>query len=271
MILLVDAGNTRIKWRIVAQRTLLVSGSLATADCRIGQVAELESYWAASGLKRAVLSCVADAAVQAGLDALLARLGVARHWLKPERLNFGLHNLYVAPEQLGADRYAALIAASRLKLGHCVVICAGTATTVDMLSKNNEFLGGVIIPGSELMRAALLQGTRQIENRMRVTAEEALDFQAWPRDTDQAVRLGIGLAQAGTVRAMCDRLPRLPGEPVWLVLTGGARAMLRDGLTWQVNGGVQVQLVEIEDLVLEGLAWVALTLESTQFEGGNPI
>jgi type III pantothenate kinase len=152
-----------------------------------------------------------------------------------------------------------------------VVICAGTATTVDMLSKNNEFLGGVIIPGSALMRAALLQGTRQIENRMRVTAEEALDFQAWPRDTDQAVRLGIGLAQAGTVRAMCDRLPRLPGEPVWLVLTGGARAMLRDGLTWQVNGGVQVQLVEIEDLVLEGLAWVALTLESTQFEGGNPI
>ncbi|OYY93390.1 MAG: hypothetical protein B7Y41_11505 [Hydrogenophilales bacterium 28-61-23] len=280
MMLLVDAGNTRIKWRIVAERVLLASGSLPGA-----QVAELEAQWRSYGLTRAVLSCVASAAIQACLAEMLARLGVAAHWLHPERLNYGIHNLYDTPGQLGADRYAALIAAARLKLGHSVVVSVGTATTVDMLSMNHEFLGGVIIPGPDLMRAALLNGTGQIENRMRArdaspfhdAARAAPDLQAWPRDTDTAVAMGIGLAQAGAVQAVCERMPCTPDQPLWLILTGGARGALRDWLTIHPHGGAQVQLVEIEDLVLEGLAWVALelaslecgALEQSEQEGSN--
>jgi len=247
MMLLVDAGNTRIKWRIVSGRTLQAAGAVPTAN-----VADLALAWQPHRLTGAVLSCVADAAAQAGLVRLMAELGLPVQWLVPAREKYGLINLYDVPERLGADRYAALIAAARLKLGDCVVVSVGTATTVDMLSRNNEFLGGVIIPGPDLMRAALLGGTGQIESRMQGDATSANNIgnpSTLPRNTDAAVDLGIVLAQAGVVTAVCGRMP-VASEPPLVILTGGART--------QIRGWLRGQLIEIEDLVLEGLAWIAL-------------
>jgi len=204
-----------------------------------------------------VLSCGADAAARAGLTRILAELAVPAQWLEPEREKYGLINLYDAPEKLGSDRYAALVAAARLKLGDCVVVSVGTATTVDMLSRNGAFLGGVIIPGPDLMRAALLAATGQIESRMqgddpRTNPAVNLDTDPalWPRDTDTAVGMGIALAQVGVVNAMCERMPGTAEQPPLVILTGGARV--------QIRGWLRVQLIEIEDLVLEGLAWIAL-------------
>jgi type III pantothenate kinase len=247
MILLVDAGNTRIKWRIVSGRELLAYGVVLTT-----QVATLEQSWRAYPLTGAVLSCVADAAVRAGLTSLMATQGIAAHWVLPVREKYGLTNLYDAPEQLGADRYAALIAAARLQLRDCVVVSVGTATTVDMLGRNGVFLGGVIVPGPDLMRAALLGGTGQVEARMRQEGSSVTPT-ALPRDTDTAVAMGIALAQAGVVKAMCERMPGAPDQQPLVILTGGARDQLRD---WLSN-----EVIEIEDLVLEGLAWIARDLD----------
>ena len=244
MILLVDAGNTRIKWRIVSGRELRASGTVLTT-----QVATLEPSWRAHPLSGAVLSCVADAAARAGLTRLMATLDIVVRWVQPVREKYGLTNLYDAPEQLGADRYAALIAAARLRQRDCVVVSAGTATTVDMLGRNGVFLGGVIIPGADLMRAALLGGTGEVEARMRQAGSSAPPT-ASPRDTDTAVAMGIALAQAGVVKAMCERMSGAPDQQPLVILTGGARDWLRG---WLSN-----EVIEIEDLVLEGLAWIAL-------------
>lgn len=248
MMLLVDVGNTRIKWRIVAGRTLLASGAMPTAN-----VADLAQAWQPHRLTGAVLSCVADAATQTGLRQILAELGLAAQWLVAEREKYGLINFYAAPEMLGSDRYAALIAAARLKLGNCVVVSVGTATTVDMLSLNGEFLGGAILPGPDLMRAALLRGTGQIESRMQGDTTSVTGGGSpflLPRDTNTAVDMGIALAQAGVVRAMCERMSAAVESPPLVILTGGARA--------QIRGWLSEQMIEIEDLVLEGLAWIAL-------------
>jgi type III pantothenate kinase len=246
MILLVDAGNTRIKWRIVDGRELQACGALLTT-----QVSALEQIWHAYPLTGAVLSCVADAASRAGLARLMATLSVAAHWVQPVREKYGLTNLYAAPEKLGVDRYAALIAVARLKLRDCVVVSVGTATTVDMLGRNGVFLGGVIIPGPDLMSAALLRGTGQIEARMRQDGSSTtLGPAALPRDTDTAVDMGIALAQAGVVKAMCERMSGASDQQPLVILTGGGRAQVR---SWLSN-----EVIEIEDLVLEGLAWIAL-------------
>jgi type III pantothenate kinase len=246
MILLVDAGNTRIKWRIVAGRQLCASGVAPTAEA-----ADLAQAWQPYRLNGAVVSCVAGDAVQAELERALRNrvTGLALHWVKPAREKFGLINHYTAPETLGTDRYAGLIAAARLKLGDCVVVSVGTATTVDMLDRNGAFLGGVIIPGPDLMRSALLGGTGQIQCRM-CDATASTDVAAPPRDTAMAVEMGIALAQAGAIRSLCERMSALSEQPPLVVLTGGARA--------QVRAGLRVELIEIEDLVLEGLAWIAL-------------
>jgi type III pantothenate kinase len=200
------------------------------------------------------------------------------HWLRPEREKYGLINRYAAPEKLGADRYAALIAAARLRVGNCVVVSVGTATTIDALSQLNnqqsefmggefmggEFMGGVILPGPAMMRAALLQGTGQIERKMMTAvplaqasslafSQDTFSQAIFPQDTAAAVESGIVLAQVGAVHAMRDRMTQADAAPPLVILTGGARGEIRDGL--------QVELIDIEDLVLEGLAWIALESE----------
>lgn len=259
MIVLVDAGNTRIKWRVVgvhddACRTLHAMGVVATGDW-----AELAAAWRPFALNRAVLSCVADAAVQSGLARILAARGTPAYWLAAERDNYGVFNHYRVPEQLGADRYAALIAVARLKLGDCVVASVGTATTIDQLDRHGAFLGGVILPGPDMMRAALLGGTGQIERRMPAQAGLASDWNLAPppRDTAAAVATGIALAQAAAINAMLEAMRltmQQASEPddrsPLLILTGGARE--------QVRAGLRCELIEIDDLVLDGLAWIAL-------------
>ena len=254
MMLLVDAGNTRIKWRIVEGHQLIAAGVVLTSDW-----AELNAAWQPFRLAQAVLSCVADASVQAGLAALLQQRGVATHWLRAERERHGVLNNYTAPEKLGADRYAGLIAAARLKLGDCVVASVGTATTVDQLDRNAVFLGGIILPGPDMMRAALLRGTGQIETRMQSEPDHMqaeLNLTSPPRDTAAAVETGIVLAQVGAIDAMCQNMcpamaSSMNATPM-LILTGGARA--------QVRAGLRRELIEIEDLVLDGLAWIGQEL-----------
>jgi type III pantothenate kinase len=256
MMLLVDAGNTRIKWRIVVGRSLQANGVVPTAA-----VAELAQAWCSYPLTGAVLSCVADASTHDSLAQLMAALRIeVVHWVVPGCEKYGLINLYDVPEKLGSDRYAALIAAARLQLGNCVVVSIGTATTVDMLGRNNEFLGGVIVAGPDLMRSALLGGTGQIKSRMQAAAMGAkdlspdfmLDPEVVPRNTDAAVEMGIALAQVGVIKGVCERMPGATEQPPLVILTGGARR--------QISSGLRLQLIEIEDLVLEGLAWIALDL-----------
>jgi type III pantothenate kinase len=245
MILLVDAGNTRSKWRIVDAGMHSASGVVLSVH-----VQDLAQAWQTYRFNRAIVSCVAAAEIRDRLAQILATRCDAVQWLLPEREKYGLINRYTAPEQLGADRYAALIAAQRLKLGDCLVVSVGTATTVDMLYQDREFLGGVIIPGPDLMATSLCRETAQIENRMQFSETNTPDINAMPRDTAHAVDLGIALAQAGVVHALCERMARMGAAAPKVVLTGGARRKIRDYL--------QVELIEIEDLVLEGLAWIAL-------------
>ena len=80
-----------------------------------------------------------------------------------ERELCGVRNLYERPEQLGPDRWASLIAARTLEPGRaCLVVNAGTCTTVDMLSVNGEFAGGLILPGIDLMRFVLHEHTGRL-------------------------------------------------------------------------------------------------------------
>lgn len=254
MILLVDAGNSRIKWRIIDALRLVASGVVETADAL-----QLEALWRPYAPTQALLSCVAADSVRDDLIWILERCGIAMNWLLAERERYGVLNLYEIPEQLGSDRYAALIAAKRLKLGDCVVASIGTATTVDRLDAAGVFQGGIILPGPDMMRRALLGGTGQIAPRYSATPllpESSARLALPPRSTATAVSVGIGLAQAGAIQAFCsagletglEAGQKLP----LLVLSGGARAQVRDWLT--------LELIEMDDLVLEGLAWAAREL-----------
>ena len=136
MILLVDAGNTRIKWAFHVGETLLPGGSWSTRE-----VAALPAFALDAGLadsadrvgpepaSRAVVACVAGEAVRGALADAFEGRGIQPHWLTPALSAHGLVNRYQPPQSLGVDRYAALVGALHRVGRSCVVVSVGTATT----------------------------------------------------------------------------------------------------------------------------------------------
>lgn len=238
MNLLLDAGNSRVKWGIRQSGAWLARGVCPTRD-----VASLAGALAPLDIRRALACCVADAATRALLEDMLSPRVERLRWLTARAEAHGVTNRYQPPESLGADRYAALVAAWRRQLGDCVVASVGTALTADALTAAGEFLGGAIAPGPELMRAALLRGTAGVREY------DDVEKTAFPVDTGAAVASGVTLAMVGVVLGMRERLMRWTGGPVTLLLAGGARSWLA--------GVLPAPLVEAEDLVLEGLAGIA--------------
>ncbi len=237
MILLLDAGNSRIKWGVRQDGRWLARGVCPTAALD-GLCSDLAAY----PLRQALLCCVAGVATRDALAQWLSARVERLDWLTSRAEAHGVRNAYRPPESLGADRYAALVAARRRDLGACVVVSVGTALTVDALTDSGDFLGGAIAPGPDLMREALLRGTagvREIEGRPAL----------FPVDTGAAVASGIALAQAGVILGLRERLARAHVGSVTILLSGGARACL-DGL-------LPPPILEVEDLVMEGLLWIA--------------
>lgn len=237
MILTVDAGNTRLKWGLWQAGAWRRKGTLP-----VGETGRLADELAPERPTRTLVSCVAGEGVRLALEAVLARLGAPVFWLGSAAEAYGLRNIYTEPAQLGSDRYAMLLACLHFGFAPCVVVGAGTAVTVDALDGKGSFLGGLIMPGPALMRRALMSetaGVTQVSGRLQ-------DF---PRCTGDGVETGIWRALAGGVEAMRRRLAAQTGVEPRTVLSGGEAA----GLAAVLAGPTQV----VEDLVLEGLLWIA--------------
>ncbi len=237
MILLVDAGNTRVKWRIIeaAAATGWVEEG-AVAHDGIDSLRELGRRHPA--LARAVGANVAGDAVAARIRAAIG--GLPLRWLVPTAACCGVSNSYEDPARLGADRWAALIGARRLHPQACLIVTAGTATTVDVLDAAGRFRGGLILPGIDLMKHSLAARTAQLplgEGR----------FMPTPRNTVDAIHSGCVQAQAGAVERMFSQIAAEPGA---LCLLGGGAA---DGFA----DLLRIPLRRVENLVLLGLGAVA--------------
>jgi type III pantothenate kinase len=231
-IVAIDAGNTRIKWGVHDGTAWIERGVLPTADA--ASLGDVVGQWPAQA--RVVLCNVAGAAVGETLSSHLAGRHADRVWLHASAGVCGVRNAYARPEQLGADRWAALIGARGRLAAACLVVCAGTATTVDLLDADGEFRGGLILPGFDLMRAALAGNTAQLP-----LAEG--EFRSVPRNTADAIVSGCLHAQAGAVERMFAAIANEPGAVC--LLTGGGAARLAPHLN--------IPLKLADNLILDGL------------------
>ncbi len=239
MLLAVDAGNTRIKWGLHDRGVWVASGSVPTH-----QALRLAQVWSELGSKprRAIVSNVAGSEVGEAIAMSLAVLSVTLVPFAPQLEQAGVVNRYEAPLQLGGDRWAALIAARTRVSGACVVVNAGTAIVVDALTASGEFVGGVILPGIDLMVDTL---ARRIES-LRVDAGRFADF---PRNTPDALATGAIDAAIGAIDATARRLEaRLPPAPT-ILLSGGAAPRLLPHIVRPVQ--------QVDTLVLDGLVVAA--------------
>jgi len=229
--LLIDAGNSSLKWAVVEAGQWRAEGRIDYTDW-----SSLKS--ALTAITECLIASVTDPEREQQLAALLAESGIAPIWLKAEAGFADLKNTYLNPQQLGVDRWMGLIAARQRTRGPVLVVSVGTAMTVDALAADGMFLGGVIVPGVMLMRQALLQGTAQI-------ADAAGEWQAFPRTTADAVQSGIVAALCGAIQQQHARLAETAGVTPTCLLTGGDADMLLPYLT--------VPAERVVSLVLEGI------------------
>jgi type III pantothenate kinase len=198
MLLLIDAGNTRIKWAIAAPGAQLGAWTLADAVSHAGLDAAA-AVWRNAGVTRAIVSNVAGVAVRERIAQLLPG-GVQVEWFASTDTRAGLRNGYRNPGQLGCDRFAAAIGARALAPGQDVIVATcGTATTVDAISADGRFIGGMILPGLALMAGSLARNTAQLPQ----VTPGAAPPPVFGDNTDDAIVSGVLSAQAGAIERAC--------------------------------------------------------------------
>ena len=243
-LLVLDAGNSRMKWGLHAGHGWVAQG--ATPNGEIGTLA-LREWQSLPRPARVVGVNVAGEAVRLRIEALLARWHVAPAWLTATAAACGVVNGYAKPEQLGADRWAALVAARRrggatdLCPAPVVVVNAGTAVTIDTLDGSGRFRGGVILPGLRLMLRALADNTSALK-----TAPG--QYQDFPVNTADALYSGAVQAICGAIE-LARRRMQDHDAVVKCLLAGGAAAEIAPHL----SGHPEV----VDNLVLEGVLTLA--------------
>ncbi|MBI4743057.1 MAG: type III pantothenate kinase [Betaproteobacteria bacterium] len=245
MIVAIDAGNTRIKWGVHDGTRWTDKGALPTADAVL--LSETADEWPAG--VRVVMCNVAGAAVGQKVVALLAERRAKITVLHASEAACGVRNAYEQPGQLGADRWAALIGARGRIAGACLVVCAGTATTADLLDATGQFRGGVILPGFDLMRASLAQNTAQLPLGVPGVPGEG-EFRSAPRNTMDAIFSGCLHAQAGAIERM---FAMIAGEP-------GAKCLLTGGGARSLAPHLSIPRELADNLILDGLVRFAVSL-----------
>jgi type III pantothenate kinase len=218
MRLLLDLGNTRLKWALEDDGRWHAQGAAAWND----GMELLASTW--QGLPRPALAfgaSVVDAAREQAIAAQVRALfGLPVEWLRTPASACGVRNAYPESGRLGVDRFLAMVAAHAAGVGDCVLVGVGTALTLDALAADGRHLGGLIAPGPRLMQQSLLGATAQVRPRGDgVLVDAAVN-------TADAVVSGCWHAAAALVERFVARMaPRLGTAPC-VRLDGGDAADL---------------------------------------------
>ena len=264
MILLIDAGNTRVKLDWLTPGTLQ-----RKAAPLILEHAELPALATRlDGTPHCILgSNVAGHPVRESLeDACRTAWNLPIHWRGALDGHDRLHNGYRTPGQLGADRWLGLLGL----LHHvrddpdwqagapCMLASFGTATTIDTLTRQDPtrgtlpaFVGGLILPGAALMARSLYQDTADLP----LARGEPTDF---PTDTDAAIISGIAAAQAGALlRQYRLAATTCPDRPPLLFVSGGDWPRVQAELCAALLRAGAAEPRWLDSPVLDGLATLA--------------
>ena len=213
MILLIDAGNTRVKWALAEPGTELgawvAHGAVMHADLLHLEL-HLSEAVGDRGVDRIIIANVAGGALRVQLEYVLQKTllddtslplpaGLV-HWFASLPALAGLTNGYRNPSQLGCDRFAAAIAGHQLAPGRAIIVAnCGTATTIDAVTPDGVFLGGMILPGLGLMASSLARNTAQLPQ----IAQDGKLADGFADNTDDAILSGCLAAQSGAIEHAC--------------------------------------------------------------------
>ncbi len=239
MLLVIDIGNTRTKWALAGD-----DGKLSEFEvCMNGAIAQSNLNTAAQKANNAFIANVAGEDMVQKITQLISPL--AMRFAKPTAQACGVINGYATPAKLGADRWAALVAAWQLTKHATLVVNAGTAITIDALDAKGRFLGGSIMPGLRLMAESLNSNTAQLH------LSDGIGHQ-FPINTQDAMATGSINAAVGAITIMLKQLEKHSGWLPKLIISGGDANKIATALKLNLK-----QVIMIENIVLQGLVLLA--------------
>jgi type III pantothenate kinase len=223
MILLIDVGNTRIKWRSFGQGEFL-GGGQQTHQGNLSP-ALLHNIWGSLAAPSSVWGVnVAGVRIAEQISQWsISNWGQIPNFVTASQQIGNVVNGYHEPEKLGADRWMALVGADRIIQGACCIADCGSAVTIDCMNGIHQHIGGLIIPGLTMMPRCVSTNTAQVAFTEGETA--------W-LGTDTASCLVSGATQSivGTLTHMAELMKKRYSPPVTLIITGGDAPKLQPWL-----------------------------------------
>lgn len=245
MILLIDAGNSAIKWALYGTEGL--SDMLTQTYPENTTVDFFTNQWRSLNKPlKVVVSCVASESVWQALQKTCKELwNIEIDKVISLKKGFGLINAYENAADLGSDRWCAMIGANQLDDSAFLVVSAGSALTIDMVNDIGHHLGGLITPGISMMRQSLGAHTAQVKVQISKDLTPSLSL---ANSTKACVEAGIHLSVVKLIEAVYEQESKHV-KNLQCYLAGGNAALIADLLSFKC--------VKVPDLVLRGLAVTA--------------
>lgn len=241
MILEIDYGNTRLKWRLLDSNSLNRIAAGATTD--LANLLLLLKESGCADLKFCRACSVRGSAENTKLTELIEEAyGVSVEYAESKKSLAGIINGYQCASQLGVDRWMAIVGAYTQIQDACIIIDCGTAITVDYVSTSGEHLGGCIAPGLKQMALALGQSTSLVVDTNKA---EEVEQPMLGDNTQAAINAGIRMMLKGFIKEQLQLAQTELGASYAVLCTGGDSNVVCSELD-----GAVIQ----ENLVFIGLA-----------------
>jgi type III pantothenate kinase len=245
--LLFDVGNSRLKWGVLEQGRIARTGTTTHATLQESGFSVLTTRLPRN-VDQILVSNVAGASFATRLAGVMGiHCDTDIHFARAAKAAYGITNGYKQPRRLGVDRWVAMIGARAELRGAICVVDVGTAVTIDVLDKNGHHLGGQILPGLQLMTAALENKTSDVGATGRARKDPGMGMQLFAKSTSVATRNGSLSAVCGAVERAVKSM-RAEGFRPKIVLTGGDASRILK----QLDGNI----LHRPHLVLQGLAFI---------------
>jgi type III pantothenate kinase len=218
MKLLIDAGNTRIKW-------CWYDGEDLPLDYESAEYEDLEEQGAdlfkGSGpdTDDILISNVAGEDIRQLLTDCFSEWDLTPKFFTSKAAGCGITNAYTQPEKLGVDRWLSMIGAWTIRQEAACIVDCGTAVTIDVLNDRGEHLGGMIVPGMELMQDSLINQADGILADEEIEQVDSHSLLA--RDTASAVAAGTLYALVTLIERVRQDIEKELGIDLPLYLSGG--------------------------------------------------
>jgi type III pantothenate kinase len=240
MLLTIDIGNSSTKFGIFDKSKLIKKITIPTIRDETA-----ESIYAQ--IKDRIperISAIIISTVVKELKSNYRKIGENYFSIKPffadHTFDFGFSINYFPPENCGSDRLVDAFAAFR-KFGSPIIVCDfGTATTIDVVNKKKEYLGGIITPGPNTLGSALFEKTSQLPKVKFEKPDRIIG-----NSTVSSIQSGIYFGYIGLVDGIIERMIKKLKEKPTIISTGGFAKLIAEESKY-------VRIIE-ENLMLEGL------------------